>query len=786
MLALNRKLVRDLWHLRGQALAIAAVVAAGVTTAVLALSARESVRLTQAEFYDRYRFADVFASLKRAPLSVMDELRRIPGVLIAQDRVVADVQLDVRGLAEPATARLVSVPDHRRPELNDVAIRRGRYLEPGRHGEILVSEAFAGVHGLEPGDTITAIINNRRREFTVAGIALSPEYVYSMRPGTVFPDDLRFGVFWVGRKELASAFNMDGAFNDVSMALDPGASGDAVVARVDEVLRRHGGLGAVLRRNQTSHWYLEGEMTELATTALITPILFGGVAAFLLHVVVSRLVATQRDQIGTLRAFGYTIPAVALHYLALVLLIVAGGVVLGIAAGARLGRGLTLLYAQFFHFPDMLYRLPMPLVILVAIVAAVAAILGVVGAVRRAVSIPPAEAMRPVPPLVARPALVDRLGLQRLFSPATRIILRNLERRPGRALLSMAGLILATAILMIGRFSDAIEFLVRVEFGLAQRQDATVTFFEARSRRALYEIEGMPGVVRAEPFRAVAARFRNGHLTRRGAVMGVEPDATLARVLDERQRPFSIPADGLVVSEKLAQVLNLRVGDPVTIEVLEGARPVRETFLAAVVHDYLGTSAYMNLAALNRLMREGSAISGAHLLVDPRWASALYATLKETPAVAGVTITRAARDSFERTLGETMLIMMSFIVTLAAIITFGVVYNTMRVALSERAWELATLRVLGFTQNEVAAMLLGEMAILTAMAIPLGLLTGRGLAGLMMRAYDTELYRIPAVLAPNTYGLAAVVTLAAAVVSSALVWRRIAHLDLIAVLKSRE
>jgi putative ABC transport system permease protein len=394
--------------------------------------------------------------------------------------------------------------------------------------------------------------------------------------------------------------------------------------------------------------------------------------------------------------------------------------------------------------------------------------------------------MRPAPPPAARPSLVDRLGFQRLFSPATRIILRNLERRPGRALLSVAGLALATALLMIGRFSDAIDFVMAVEFGQAQRQDATITLFEARSRRAVYEIGRMPGVLHAEPFRAVAARLRHGHLTRRGGIMGVEPGATLARVLDERQRAFSIPADGLVVSEKLAQILNLRVGDPVTIEVLEGARPTRETFLAAVVHDYLGTSAYMDLPALNRLMREGGAVSGANLLVDDRHAPELYAALKNTPAVAGVTITRAARNSFEQTMAETLALMMGFIVTLAGVITFGVVYNTMRVALSERAWELATLRVLGFTQNEVAAMLLGEMAILTAAAIPLGLVTGRWLVSLMMQAYDTELFRIPPVLAPSSYGMAVVVTAVAAVVSSALVWRRIAHLDLVAVLKSRE
>ncbi len=787
MTALHRKLIRDLWQMKGQALAIGLVMASGVAMFVMSLSTLESLQESRAKYYDRHRFADVFAQLKRAPNSLTERIAEIPGVARVQTRIVKDVNLDVAGLAEPAVGRLISVPVGRRPLLNDLYLRRGRYLDSGRSGEALVSDAFAQAHRLNPGDHVLAIINGRRKRLRIVGIALSPEYVLQIRTGDFVPDDRRFGVFWMGYEELASAFNMEGAFNDVSLALTPGATEAEVLRRLDRLTETYGGLGAYGREDQVSNRYLSDEMKGLRSMGVIAPLIFLGVAAFLLNVVLNRLITTQRGEIAVLKAFGYTHGEVGLHYLEFTLLLVAVGVVLGTGAGIWLGQNLTEMYARFYRFPSFDYHLSLRIFFLAVLISSAAAMAGVASAVRRAVRLPPAEAMRPEPPVVYRPTIVERWGLQRFFAQPTRMILRHLERWPVKSALSVFGIALAVAILVVGSFmKDALDYIMQFHFAIEQRQDMQVTLVEASSRPALHAIRRLPGVQYAEPFRSVPVKLKFEHYAKRVGIMGLEEGGRLFRLLDAQEQAVTLPPGGLVLSQKLAELLHVNVGETVLVEVLEGERPVREIPVTGVVEEFSGLNAFMSLPALNRLLREGPVISGAFLEVNAALQDTLYHTLKMTPRVAVVTVKEAALSSFRDTVGENFMQMRLFNMIFASIISFGVVYNTARIALSERNRELATLRVIGFTRAEISMILLGEMAFLTLAAIPLGLVLGRGLSALLTRAMDTELYRIPLVIYPATYGLAAAVVLGAALLSALVVRRKLDHLDLVAVLKARE
>jgi putative ABC transport system permease protein len=788
MTALDRKLLRDLWQIRGQAAAISLVIACGVATFVMSLSTLSSLRLTLEAYYERYRFAQVFAHLKRAPDPVAARIAEIPGVARVETRVVEPVTLDVPGFPEPASGRLVSVPDRPAPGLNDRHIRQGRYIEAGHAGEVLASEGFARAHGLTPGDSIRAVLNGRLQRLRIVGVALSPEFVYLIREGDILPDDRRYGVFWMGETELAAAFDMEGAFNDVSLTLEPGASEPEVIRRLDRLLGPYGGLGAYGRDDQPSHKFISNELNELRGMALIVPTIFLAVAAFLLHVVVSRLVGTQREQIAALKAFGYTRVEVGRHYLKLVLLIALAGVAMGTAVGARLGRSVTELYTRFFHFPVFEFRLDAGVVALAALVSLGASALGTLASVVRATSLPPAEAMQPEPPARYRPTLLERLGLQRLLAPPVRMILRHLEREPVRTLLSTLGIALAVAVLILGNFMvDAVDYAMDSQFSVAQRQDVSVSFAEPTNARALSDLAHLPGVRRAEPYRALPVRLRSGHRSRRLGLMALPPDGTLYRVVDVDRREIPLPPDGVVLSEKLARVLGVKVEEDVTVEILEGRRPVREVPVTGLVADFAGVSAYMDIDAARRLMEEGDVISGAFLAADPRRMDDLYAELKVSPRVAGVAIKGATLESFRRTVAENLLRMRFFNVLFAGVIAVGVVYNAARIALSERGRELATLRVIGFARAEISLILLGELAVLTLAAIPVGLLLGYGLAALVIRlAYDTELFRIPLVVGRSTYGFAASVTLLAALGSGLVVRRLLDRLDLVAVLKSKE
>ncbi|MCX7593515.1 MAG: ABC transporter permease [Fischerella sp.] len=788
MKALDQKLLRDLWHMRGQTIAIALVVACGIASFVSMLSAYESLKLSQANYYEQYRFAQVFAQLKRAPESLKPQIESIPGVAQVQTRVVADVSLDIPGRSEPATGRLISIPERQMPMLNDLFIRRGRYIQPDRDDEVLIGENFAKAHRLDLGDTIGAVINGRWQKLRIVGIALSPEYVYAIQgTGDIFPDNLRFGVFWMGRDALGTAFDMDGAFNDVTLTLMRGAIEADVIFRLDQLLERYGGFGAYGRKDQLSNRFLSEEISQLQGTATIVPSIFLGIAAFLLHVLLSRLIATQRDQIAVLKAFGYNNLSIGWHYLKFVLAIVFIGAAVGTGLGLWFGVAVTHNYTRFFSFPVLRYEFGITQVMGAIFISGGAAVIGAFMSVQKAVSLPPAEAMRPEPPAHFRPTIIERVGFQDLLSPVGRIIMRNLERKPVQAFLSTLGIALAVAMLVVGRyFTDAVQHMIDVQFRNVQREDVMIVFNEPRPSRVRYEVAHLPGVLQAEPFRAVPARLRFEHRTYRIALTGLEPTGELRRLVDRKLHTVYLPPDGVVLTTKLAEILGVTPGDVLTVEVLEGARPTRSVAVVGLVDELIGVAAYMDIHALNRLMREGGTVSGAYLAADSLQIDKLYALLKRTPAVTGVSVREMAIARFQQTIAGSLSIFTTILVIFACVIAFGVVYNAARIALSERSRELATLRVIGFTQAEVAVVLLGEQAVLTLAAIPLGFAIGFGFCALMSVAYNSELYRFPLIVTRATFAFAFVVVAIAAIVSGLIVRRQLTKLDLIAVLKTTE
>ena len=788
MTALNLKLLRDLWLMRGQALAIAAVIAGGVATLVMALSTYDSLLGTRDLFYRDYRFGQVFTRLKRAPEALAGRLAEIPGVERLETRVVAVVKLEVAGFSDPVTGVLSSLPDTGTPLLNTLHLKRGRWPASYSGDEAIVSDTFADAHGLHPGDRIHAVINGKRKALVMVGVALSPEYVYQIAPGAMFPDFKRYGVLWIGRHALGTAYDMDGAFNNVALTLAPGADEQAVIDRLDTLLARYGGIGAYGRRDQFSNRFLSEELKQLQTTATVFPSIFLGVAAFLLNVVVTRLIATQREQIAILKAFGYAYQAIGWHYLKLVMSITLIGVAGGVALGAWFGNGLANVYMDFYRFPYLDYVLEPRVIGIALAVTGLASVSGTLLAMWRAARLPPAEGMRPETPVVYRATVLERLGLQKLLNQPSRMILRHIERRPLKSLLTVFGIACAGGLMMVGNYQrGAIDFMVDVQFRQAAREDLAVTFVEPTGGRVLHELAQLPGVRHVEGFRDVAANLRFGRHHYRSAVYGIEPEGRLHRSLDSGLRPVAVPPDGIVLTDHLANtILRVKPGDRLTVEVLEGRRQVIEVPVLGITKQYLGVSAYMRRDSLNTLLREGDVVSGAYLAHEPEAAAGLYARLHGRPRVLGMVAHAAAIRSFYATLGEFVLFFNMVATLLAATIAFGVVYNSARIALSERSRELASLRVLGFTRGEIAYILLGELASLTLAAIPLGFLVGAGLCGILVVVFESDLYRLPLVLEPYNFALGATVVAVSALVSGLLVWYRLGRLDLVGVLKTRE
>lgn len=770
-----------------QVLTIALVVASGVAGFIASFSAYDSLSWSRSLYYADARFADVFATLKRAPRALERQLEAIPGAAHVQTSLTQIVPVTLPNVADPIIGRLIGL-DARAPQrLNKVHIRSGRMIEAHRSGaiEALVSEAFAIARQLKPGDRIGALVNGKREALLIVGIALSPEYIFAGMWGS--PDQRGFGVFWVDRQALAAAYNMEGAFNQVAVRLGPGASEGAVIDRLDRLLTPYGGTSAHGRDLQMSHMILESEIKEQRILGTVLPSIFLAVAGFLLNVVLGRQIATQREQVAALKALGYDNPAIGLHYLKLVLVIVVLGLALGLALGSLLGQGFVGLYADVFRFPQLRYRLD-PMLILAALgVATTAALLATLNAIHATVRLAPAEAMRPPAPGAYKPMLIERWGLQHWFSPALRMIVRTMERRPLRTGLTILGIAVAMAIVITGAFwRDSITVLIDTQFNQVQRGDISVALIEATPERVLHEFARLPHVTAVEGARTVAARLVNANHSWRGALQGKAAQPELHRIVGLGHQVLSPSTEGLLLTDRLAERLGVKAGDAVRVELLEGRRQVLTMKVTGIVVEMMGMNAYVERRALNELLREGDIVNQVTLAVERGHETALLNRLKELPRVAAAISKSVMLRNIEEVTARNVLVFSLILTLFATVIASGVVYNSARIALAERAWELASLRVLGFTRAEVSAFLLGELALEIALAMPLGMVLGYLLASTIVSLIKTDEFYFPMVIQPATYAYAAICVLIAGAISALIVRRRIDTLDLVGVLKTRE
>lgn len=787
MRMLDLKLLRDFRRMWPQAVAIGLVIAGGVASLVMSVGSFRSLDETRAAYYERYQFADVFANLPRAPRSVLDDIAGIPGVAMADGRIAKLALLDIANVAEPASGLFISLPAQGQPDLNRLYMKQGRLPDPLSDREVVVTDGFAQAHGFVPGDTFSAILNGKKREMVITGTALSPEFIYAIGPGDRMPDDWRFAVVWMPERALASAYGLNGAISSVSVTLLRDASQAEVIDRLDAVLDRYGGSAAYGRKDQTSHAFLEHGLDMLRNMSTTIPPIFLLVTAFLVNLVLSRLISLEREQIGLLKALGYCNSTIAAHYLKFVLVIAAAGILVGSIAGTWLGVIVTRLFGTYYQFPFLVFAENPDLYALGALLSLAAAGLGASRAIREAVVLPPAVAMQAAPPPRYRRLLAFLPSPPGFAAQPVLMMMRSLWQRPLRTAMTAFGIALATAVLIVSLFTgNAIEQLVDVTYFMADRQDATIGFVAKQPANAVLQVARFPGVLAAEPVREVPIRIRHGSIERRVMLSGRSRSADLSRIIDTDLRPVVLPESGLAISSYLAGVLGARVGDSVEVDLLEGDRRTVVVPIAALVEDYFGIRAMMDADALARLLREAPSVNAVNVSLDQSRVAQLYAVVKGTPAVAGVALKQTALANFRSTLAVTITTMAAIYTSLAAIIAVGIVYNSARISLSERARELASLRVLGFTRWETIRILLLELTFLTLIAQPPGWLMGYGLAWVMKTRLAGELMRVPMIMQNLTYVIASAIILVAAALSALIVARRVSWLDLVAVLKTRD
>ncbi|WP_208349566.1 ABC transporter permease [Pseudaestuariivita rosea] len=787
MQAIDRKLLRDFKRLWVQALAIALVLACGVTILLTSLGMYQALTETRAAYYERNRFADVFAETRRAPISLMQEIADIDGVLTAEARVSGTAILDLPERPRTATGRILSLPEAHAPVLNIPLLRWGRLPDPNATDEVMVNEPFALANGFEYGDQFSANLNGQKRTLTVVGAALSPEFIYTIGPGALMPDNEYYGILWMSERTVAAAFDMTGAFNGVTLALATGSTEKDVIDRLDDILEPYGGLGAYGRDLHLSDSFIDAEISQLRGMAMVLPPIFFGISAFLVSMVMGRIIALERSEIGLLKAVGYSNTEVCLHYLMLAGLIAVLGICIGWAMGTWLARGMALQYAQFFDFPFVIFRLSYWVYAAAGLAALLTTTLGAMRSALAAAWLAPAIAMQPPTPPRFKRSWLDRMMTALRLSQPTIMILRSFFRWPGRSFLTCLGLSLAVASVIASLFvSDALDEIIETAFFQTNRQDAIVIFTDDLPETALTEVLALPGVLKAEPQQYHTAILRNGYLSKRVAIEARPPNTDLSRVMSADDVVISAPPGGILLSERLADQLDARPGDVIDAEFLTGRRETLALPVTGLVEQHFGLGAYVDLNYINAQFRQIPQMSVANISLDSARLPDLHLALKELPKLSGLVEMNENREAFQETIQQNVAVMNTVYITIAILITIGVAYNGARIQLSERARELASLRILGFGRGEVSYILVGETMFLTLLAQPLGWLIGAYIARLMTNAFSSDLYAIPLVLELDTFALASLIVLTVAFASAMVVRRRLDRLDLVSVMKTRE
>ena len=788
MKALDRKLWRDLRQLWSQVLTIALVVASGVAGFLATFSAWDALSWSRETYYAEARFADVFSSLKRAPVSLLPRIADVPGVAQVQDGVAHGVQIFIPGVQDPIRGRLTAIDPRQAQHLNQVTLLEGHWpadtVASGRL-EVLVSAAFARARQLRPGDTLQALMNGKLQDLVVAGIALSPEFIFAGMGGS--PDVHGFGIFWMHRDAVAAAWDMRSAFNQISVRLAPGAREGEVIDALNTLLAPYGGINAYGREDHLSHRMLNSEIREQQVLGTVLPSIFLLVAAFLLQTVMTRHIGLQREQIAALKALGYDNRRIGWHYLRMVLVIVGLGCALGVVLGDALGQWFSTLYTQVFTFPQLQHRLRGDVLAVALGLSVAVGLLATAQAIRASVLLPPAEAMRPPAPARYQRTWLEGTRLNAWLSPGQRMVLRHMQRHPWRTVLTVAGLASSVAIVISGSFwRDSIDLMLNTQFRQVLRGDVVLMLVEATPAQVASQAMRLPGVIAIEASRNVGVRLVNGHRHWRGNLQGRSAPGELQRIVDASGQRHEVPTEGLLLTDRLAARLGVHVGDTLRVEWQEGARSVWNLPVAGVVQEMMGMNAYIDRSQLNALLREGNVVNQLTLAVERGRETELLQALQQRPRVAGAFSKAVMLRNVEGITARNLLIFSAVLTAFASVIAVGVVYNQTRIALAERAWELASLRVLGFTQGEVSGLLLGQWLLEMLIALPLGWWAGYALSDTIVRLIQTDEFFFAVRIRPATYAFASVCVVVAALFSAWIVKRRIRHLDLVGVLKVRE
>ncbi|GAB4128030.1 ABC transporter permease [Thermopirellula anaerolimosa] len=754
---LHRRLLREL---RGGGMSVVSIVliaAVGTGCYVAMRSAHRNLSDAKNRYYAQGRMADFWIQLKKVPTDEVARLRTLPWVTEIQPRIRFPATVDLGEGRKPISGLALSLPDTRRPVLNDVVLRMGGYFTPGRRNEVIVNHSFAEAHGLKPGSRFRLLLQGKQEEVVVVGTAMSCEFVYALGPGSIVPDRKGFGIFYLKRSFAEEVFQFEGAANELIGRLSPGghAAVKNVLQQIERMLDDYGVLQTTPLADYPSNNFLTQEIEGLATFGFAVPMIFLVVTALVLNVMMIRRAGQERTVVGTLKALGYSDAVVAGHFLEFSLWIGLLGGLAGCVLGAWMAQSMTSIYQRFYEFPSLVARFHADIHVQAVIVAVACAGLGGWHGTRSVMRLRPADAMRPRPPRTGRVVFLERFPrLWNRLSAAWRIVLRNILRHRVRSGAGVAAGMLGAAVMaMIFSMAEAVDHLMAFHFRWVYRSDLTLGLKDEQSSDVVRELLRLEGVRAAEPSLVMPCVIRFGARERTTALTGITAGAAMTVPREADGRKVAVPPAGLLMSRALARILGAKQGDAVAIRPLRGSREWRVARLAGLMDDYVGTTIYADIDYLRGILKEESAVNRVQMALDPdpQVRRDILFRLKDWPAVQDIIARADIRANLENTLLRNLWLFLSIEILFAGSLFFGAVLNSAIISMTERRQELATLQVLGYSPWQVGGLLARESLVLTLAGIVLGLPLGYALLNHVVHAYQTEVMRIPSTFPPQVW-----------------------------------
>ncbi len=784
-LQLKKKLLRELIHLKPQVFSIAMVIGIGVAVMFGFSSTYESLKASRDTFYSSSNFSDIFINVKKAPESISHQITQLDGVVQVETRLEYDALLSLSNMVEPAVGHFISLPDGKQPEMNRLSLVQGRLPAELSTDEVVVSEGFFKARGFRLGERFLASLNGKQRDLKVVGVGVTPEHVIALQAGSPMPDNNHFSLIWINESVLRASYDMRAAFNSAVIKNNPDVLTESVISQIDNIMERYGGVGAYSRDQQSSYVYVQEELKQLQVQATTIPVVFFLVAAFILNVVMSRIIRSQRGEIATLKALGFHNMEISAFYYQISLVIVGLGVVFGLILGTWIGSTMIHLYGEYYHFPTLKYKFSFTYFMAALGVSAGTAALGVYSSLRNIFKLSPAEAMRPPAPHKFHHSFIERLGWFRGVEIKKRMILRGLVGFPGKSLMTGLGLCFSVVILISGLFwKDSINFLLLAQYSFSQKETGSIQLTHALSPQAVFEVARLPGVIEAEGYRNTPVKVTYRNNEKNTIIKGLPRSPRLLGLVNDQLQELPVPERGILISRILADQLGVNIGDTVKIKVTDGRRPQFFLKVEKIFEGLMNTEVLTSRKALSDLLKTDDLVNQV-LFRSFSSPEILYTRLKEMPYVLSISYRDSVVSFFQENAAKFILIFAFILSFFAGAIGFGVAFNSMRVAVSERDWELSTLQVLGFTNFEVFQLILGEILLLLILFTPVGWALGYLMSGFYIQAMTMESFRIPFVIDISTFFFATGILLLSAALGGAVIYRIISNSDMIATLKSR-